>query len=79
MSSLADVLKEAKAAALKPKPSKYEQWVDQLDESDRVALLAAVAASELPIRVLHEVVTSKGAPIGRDRFAVWLRANGYER
>jgi hypothetical protein len=77
--SLSDVLKEAKEAAAKPKPSPFEEWFDRLEETDKRALLDAAGASELPIRVLHEAVTSQGAPVGRDKFSSWLRANGYKR
>lgn len=81
MSSLAERLKEAKEAATKPKTSPFEEWFNLLEDDDRESLLAHAQASDLPIRTLFEAVKAHEppAPISRENFASWLRANGYKR
>jgi hypothetical protein len=75
--SLEQRIQEAKEAKQAPKLSPFEKWFEDREESDREALLAAVVTGGFSIRELFDIVRAEHAPIGRDRFGDWLRANGY--
>lgn len=72
--SLAERLTEAR----KPTKPRFEQWVDELPEQDRDALIQAATDPDLSNRAILDAVRAEGFPVSKDTISVWRKKHGYE-
>jgi len=55
---------------------KFSEWLDSLDESDRVAVLTWAASPNISTRKFHDIVASKNVGISREDLHKWRIEQG---
>lgn len=71
--SLVDRLNAERA----PTKSKFEQWMDTLDEADRSALIAAATDPSLSIAGIVRAVRESGYRVDKDTISEWRKRLGF--